>query len=213
MRSEDIERKIRSFSEHHGLGKVYHSFEFTDLLKENYRPEVLSAQLPNEVRMTISSMPRTVLLFLIVLTCILLLTSKGIEGMAGRGMDTLYLLPAFGLVIAFLGIDFISRQRRKKKLRILMNEDELHFNKDVFKWSSIKTICIKKDLNRNRRVTGSWLIVVLKNDDLYYYPVTLRMITRKIKNGLSLAEIMILYKNHSASEKSTVLNSFGPQAH
>ena len=63
MNSIELEKKIRSFSEHNGLGKKYHRYEIVSTGKEHFQPQLPGDKLPSKIKILIRPDRKTEILF------------------------------------------------------------------------------------------------------------------------------------------------------
>ena len=187
MTKEELDKKIKSFSENNGLGKTYNRYELSDSGHNKFSLSHTSTPLPPEIKIRFRKLNKTAILFSIVLLGIVLLTSKAFP-MGGTNM----ILVGRGIVIFFLGLSLLSRFQKKEPDRILiLNKDCLCFNKDIFHWENMETAFLKKDLKRDGALAFLWLGVVLKNGDTFFYGIPLVYSRKKIIGGLKLEELLV----------------------
>ena len=150
------------------MGKTYNYYELTDTSKINYDENVLGARLPLKVFFKITSANKSFIYLLLVIAAIELFA---IGLVLKNNAPKIYLVyfSTLGLAIALRWYSFIERRDKAERLQIIMTEEHIAFNKNVFKWIDIETTHLKRDFNKAKEQLFLWVIIELKNGDLYYY--------------------------------------------
>ena len=208
MTKEELDKKIKSFSEHNGLKKTYNYYELSDTGKQTYSDETLAAPLPLKVAFRISSIGKILLFFLFLFI--------GLEAFVICFFNIKNDYPIYYTVLASLFIFAfvlgryaqLEKLDKKEMLQIIMTEEHISFNKDIYKWTEIETTFFKRDLRKDGKQLFLWVILLKKDGDLYYYQLKKFNEDKLISNGLKFRELLYLYNEHAFPDKNKTLKAF-----
>jgi hypothetical protein len=192
MTNSEIDKKIHSFSGHNGLGKTYHHYEIIDTALLALPPKNAGDGLPQGIVIKIRPDRRTELLLVAVMACICLLIFARLK-QTGSTSHFVW-VAGVAIVITLRGLDAITRGKRKISSRLEIDRESIRFNKDEFPLEDISTCILKKDLSRNNKLVKLWVMVVLRNGDIYSYAIPNRYSWLRIRGKYKLEELLYHYQ-------------------
>jgi hypothetical protein len=200
MEKAELEKKIKSFSEHNGLGKTYHHYELIDTSGANYVPKGPGDRLPGGIVIKIRPDRKTELLFITIMITITLAVMGPGGNLGARSNALSYSVILISFLFTLKGLDLIAKGNRKKSSRLELNETTVSFNKDEFRLEAVETMIIKKDLDHGDRLKTLWLMIALKNGDLYAYEIPKRYAWMKVRGKYKLEELLYHYRENRKVE-------------
>ncbi|HEY6161750.1 MAG TPA: hypothetical protein VI112_11015 [Bacteroidia bacterium] len=207
MTSIELEKKIRSFSEHNGLGKKYHHYEIVSTGNEHFQSQLSGDTLPSTVKILIRPERKAELLFLVIFSSIMLLIMAGAmkNGFSPWMAGMIICSWASGSLIGWMNV---NRGERKKIIELNIGEKGISVNKDRFSYLQIENTVLKKDLDSRNKLVALWLLVVLQNGDIYYYEIPKRYAYLKIKGKFRLDELLYNYRENQKLESKKINSPF-----
>lgn len=189
MKKDELEKKIRSFSELSGLGKKFSHYTLIDTAQDSFIPSTAGRQLPSSLTVKFSAGKRTEILFAILLVSIALLASAALEN-SGARIAARWYVPGSVVVLFLFGLDVIKRAEKKSTMVLFIDDQEVRFNRDRFKHAEVERFLLKTDHKISGTMVAFWFIIVKKNMDIYYYELPLRYYKRKMYGEHKLEDLL-----------------------